>query len=94
MSVTMLAMSTAIDDHQDDAHHQRRVALRGGADGEQAHARPREDLLGDDRARDELGQQEADDGDDRDQGVPEAVADEDDAARAGPSRAPSSRTRC
>ena len=63
------------------------IALRRRPHREQAHARPREHLLGDDRAGDELRQEQADDGDDRDQRVAQAVADEDDPAAAAPSRA-------
>ena len=64
-------------DDQDDPHHQRRIAVARGTHRQLAHAGPGEDLLGDDRAGDELREQEPDDRDDRDEGVPERVADDD-----------------
>ena len=60
-------------DDQDDAHHECRVTVASGANRKLAHPGPGEDLLGDHRARDELGQQQADDGDDRDERVAERV---------------------
>ena len=45
-----------------------------------AHPRPREDLLGDDGPGDELRQQQSDHRDDRDERVPERVAQDDDPA--------------
>ena len=45
----------------------RTTPIISGTDRELAHSRPGEDLLGDDGARHELGEQQPDDGDDRDE---------------------------
>src|SRR5688572_12954952 len=64
-----------IDQHEPECveeyqtRNQRVVASRHAADQQAANARPGEDRLGNDRTREQLAQLEADDGDDRDQGV-------------------------
>ena len=75
------------DEHrgdQQDAHEDRVVELARRVDRELADARPREDRLGDDRAREQERDLEADVGDDRQQRVAQRVLEVDDARRAGP----------
>src|SRR5436309_12932804 len=68
-------------DRAEDRHRQdhRVIPREHGIHREAAHARQREHVLDDHRAADEQRQDEAHDGDDRKQRVPESVAQHDDA---------------
>ena len=73
------------DDQERDQHHvahqQREVELAQRVDEQPAHPGPGEDRLGDDRAGDQTGQRERDDGDQRDQRVLQTVLEDDRGAR-------------
>src|SRR5712691_9588654 len=64
--------------HQDDAHQEWIVPPVDGPYRQPAHARPLEDLLGDDGSAEQIGQTQADHRDQRDQGVAQRVANHHD----------------
>ena len=64
-------------EHEGDPHDDREVAAVHRVDEPQAESGPGEHRLGDRRAPDQLGKRQADDRDDRDEGVPEGVAEHD-----------------